>query len=242
MMSKIDYKNRALLMSSAYSPDGTSDVELYFDRFDKIIYFTDLNGGTFYTDGTAYLPTPIPDANKLIYCSLYNGIVGLKFTNPVLPSSIIPANWSVVNGSITYANSFEDDTLILFTMENSDTLLITTNFENMVGDITQLTSIAALPLMYKAFDSQEQLCEYYGINGQSMPDADGTIYMDFSTQKSYLDPLGRIGVDALVGKWLYLISTSVPNDVEGNLEPVYYWYSNVETTTIGVADITEICE
>jgi hypothetical protein len=241
-MATIDYKNRALMLARAYAPEGTSDVELYYDRFDKVLYFTDISNGSFYmADGTPYEPSPIPDGNKLIYSSLYNGIVGLKFLYPVLPSSVNEKNWSVENGSITLVNQLEDDTLLLFTMENSDTLFINTYFENMVGDYTKTSSIAALPCIYKQFESQEALCEYYGVNGESIPEPDGNLYIDFSTQKSYLDIEGRIGVESLVGKWLYIISTSVPLLDDGTMEPVGYYYANVESTTIGIDSIGNIC-
>ncbi len=237
----IDYKNRTLTLAQGYTSDGQKDVELSFDRFDKVLYFTDLNGSAFYADGTPYEPSPIPDGNKLIYSSLYNGVVALKFLYPVLPASINEKNWSVENGSITLAEILENNTLITFTMENSDTLFISTFFENMVGDYTKTNSIAALPCIYKSFESQEALCEYYGINGQTIPDPDGNLYIDFSTQKSYLDIEGRIGVESLVGKWLYIISTSVPLLTDGTMEPEGYYYSNVESTTIGIDSIGNLC-
>ena len=240
-MAKIDYKNRTLSLSQGYTNDGQKDVELHFDRFDKTLYFTDLNGNSFYADGSPYEPNPIPDGNKLIYSSLYNGVVGLKFAYPVLPSSIVPKNWSVENGSITFANQIENDTLLLFTMQNEDTLLITTNFENMVGDFTKIRSIAAIPGVYKAFDTREQLCDYYGEYAQTIPDPDGLIYIDYSTSKSYLDDQGQAGIDKLNGKWIYAITTSVPEDTEGTMYPEQYLYAEVDGQGAPNANISALC-
>lgn len=240
-MAKIDYKNRTIVLSYGYTNDGQKDVELNFDRFDKKLYFTDLNGSAFNTDGTPYEPNPIPDGNKLVYSSLYNGVVGLKFRFPVLPSSVNEKNWSVENGSIAFANQLEDDTFLLFTMQNEDTLLITTNFENMVGDFTKTRSIAAIPGIYKAFDTREQLCDYYGEYAQTIPDPDGSIYIDYSTSKSYLDDQGQGGIDKLNGKWIYVITTSVPEDTEGTMYPEQYLYAEVDGQMAPNENISALC-
>jgi hypothetical protein len=241
-MAKIDYKNRTLLLSQGYTNDGQKDDELYFDRFDKVIYYTDLNGGTFLADGTPYTPSQIPNDNQLIYASIANGVVGLKFLFPVLPSSIVPENWSVENGSITFADQIEDDTLLLFTYENSDTILITTNFENMVGDTTTTKGIASVPGIYKSFDSNEELCAYYGTNGQTIPDPDGNIYIDYTQGKSYLDDQGQVGIETLNVKWIYIITTSVPEDIEGTMYPAQYLYAEVDGQTGPNQDISNFCQ
>lgn len=241
-MAKIDYKNRTLLLSQGYTNDGQKDVELHFDRFDKVLYFSDLNGNTFAADGTAYTPSPIPDGNRLIYASIINGVVGLKFEFPVNPASIIPENWDVEGGSITFVSQEENNTLLLFTYENADTLLISTFFENMVGDFTRTRSIASLPGIYKAFETEEQLCDYYGTNSQTMPDPDGNIYIDYTQSKSYLDELGQIPInDKLDGKWIYVITTEVPYDFEGGTYPSQYLYGEVDGQIAPNANISTFC-
>ena len=242
-MGKIDYKNRALMMARAYSPEGTADVELYYDRFDKVLYFTDIENGSFFSaDGTPYEPTPIPDGNKLIYCSLYNGVVAMKFANEVLPSSVIPENWKVANGDIFFANQVDNGRLLLFTMENSDTLFITTNFTNMVGDVTNIASIAAVPAIYKVFDTQEDMCAYYTEFGQTITEPDGTLYMDYSQGKTYLDTFGKSGIDELNGRWIYLITEAIPLDTDGTLDSQYYLYAYVEGQMTPNQEISTLCQ
>lgn len=66
MATIIDYKNRAVQIATGISDDGQSNASIYYDRFDKISYIIELDGDYVKMDGTAYVPTPIPDSQSIV--------------------------------------------------------------------------------------------------------------------------------------------------------------------------------
>ena len=57
----VRYKDRTIFISKALSEDGTSSVEMRYDRYDNKFYFVDATGAFKDLTGTSYVPTRIPD-------------------------------------------------------------------------------------------------------------------------------------------------------------------------------------
>jgi hypothetical protein len=66
MATIIDYKNRSVLIAKGISDDGQANVSMNYDRFDKIAYIIELDSDYIKMDGTAYVPTPIPDSQSIV--------------------------------------------------------------------------------------------------------------------------------------------------------------------------------
>lgn len=179
---KIDYKNRSILLSYAYEPNGQKDVELYFDRFDKVLYFTDLNGGLFLADGSPYTPSAIPDGNRIVnmvidgsainnedgYDSPY-GRVYVNFFNKIKTSSINVDNFLLGDSKpLGVWNSFDPSTsgyqVVIAASEplydGFDPWLLTATVENEAGDINTLVEQIGYRLTYKRFADNDALCSF----------------------------------------------------------------------------------
>lgn len=191
--SRIDYKNRSILLSTGYTPDGQKDVELQFDRFDKVLYFTDLNGSQFTADGSPYEPSPIPDGNKLISYIAANGYIFMKFAFPVDMTSVNFDTMNLSGGVLTEeigSVEGENDTLVYVSYLNDDSkpMYLSTNFFNKVGDQSYFKQIVGIPSLAMFFNTEEELCSYVG-GGINLEDFK-TIYYDVSTGYLYSSPEG----------------------------------------------------
>lgn len=117
MASIIDYKNRAVQIANGISDDGQTNAAIFYDRFDKVTYIVELDGDLVKMDGTAYVPTPIPNGQTMQMVLIWNpgtsavDTARLIFNSPVPVADLVAENFTFSGGeilSVTIANSDEN--------------------------------------------------------------------------------------------------------------------------------------
>lgn len=204
-MAKIDYKNRQIIISVGYDTDGQKDVELYYDRFDKVMFYKDLEGNMFLVDGSTYEPTPIPNDNSVLSAVLDlgefeltpYGLATIQFENEITDASIHVKNFSV-NGLTPYAvyNSWNPDRdhreVVVALPVNWPEIVVDYNFEincnveNTAGDVTIFNVIPGRRMSYRYFAASEDLCNF-AFTGYDNSDyaLDGTLIYNPANGKMY---------------------------------------------------------
>lgn len=164
MPDRIDDLNRKVLLST----DSSGTILLFYDRFEKRIYVEDKNESLNYlSDGTTFKPATLPDAVSVVYCAASNGVLSIKFSHPIDRRSLLGIQVRDISGLTTSAkivDFLEDDTLVLMAYYNADTMIIDGNVTDKTKNLIEFSTIAALPIVYKLFDSREELAKYWKMN------------------------------------------------------------------------------
>jgi hypothetical protein len=171
----IDDNNRLVKLFS----DEEQKITLWYDKFERKLFVEDTNDLVKYlSDGSKYVPEKIPEKTEVLYSVAINGVLSIKFSQAVdrrtLNTLTVNDLTSIKNGAaggdsyIKIVDFVEDETLVLMTFQNTDTLMIQGLVTDKLKNGLTVNNIVAWPVIYLTFNEPGEIANYWKLNKQRL--------------------------------------------------------------------------
>lgn len=249
----IDDNNRLVRLFN----DEEQGIILWYDKFERKLFVEDKNDFVKYlSDGSKYVPEIIPASNEILYSVAVNGVLSIKFAYPVDRKSLMNITVKDVQysgqTSAKIIDFKEDDTLVLMSFQNADTMFVDGYVIDKSKNQFYFTKTVAWPIVYLLFNSKEELSKYWQFNQKKLTSIgdnqdvtekefnyDGleeeksgfdwlteewkTFYYDPTTNKSFDGDTKSLPFD-LEKKWALCYLRQVPSGFKGETDGPH-WYA-----------------
>ena len=147
-------------------------ITLWYDKFERKLFVEDTNDLVKYlSDGSKYVPEKIQTA-EVLYSVAINGVLSIKFSqavdrrtlNTLLVDDVKRTGES--NGKVV--NFLEDDTLVLMTFQNADTMTIGGTVTDKSKNRIDINNKVAWPVIYRLFEGRKSITEFWKVNQKKL--------------------------------------------------------------------------